>query len=167
MARYHDIADALRTRITNAEFAVGDKLPSIAELMDTYDVPSLGTIRAAQQLLAEEGLLETRRGVGAFVVATESLKDLDIPAELTGLRDRLTTVIAAIESRTHRWVTIDLDDPTEPDIYFVLTTALSEAAARFRHEGSDAATDGDENRARMFERWATTTDQLLERVETA
>ncbi|WP_300641684.1 GntR family transcriptional regulator [Nocardioides sp.] len=49
MARYREIADDLRRRITEGEFAVGDQLPSIAALQEHYDVPGLGTIRQAQQ----------------------------------------------------------------------------------------------------------------------
>lgn len=167
MAQYHDIADALRARIAAKEWAIGDKLPSIAELMDTYVVRSLGTVRAAQQLLAEEGLIETRQGVGAFVIGVESLKALDVPTELAELRDRLTTLLAAMESQTHRRITIDLDNPAEPHTHFILTTALSEIASRHRHDGADAATDGDDDRARMFTEWADAAEQLLERVEAA
>lgn len=167
MAQYHDIADALRTRIAAGEFALGDKLPSIAELMDAYDVRSLGTVRAAQQLLAEEGLIETRQGIGAFVIATESLKAIDIPTELTGLRDRLTTVIAAMESQTHRRITIDLDDPAEPDTHYILTTALGELGSQYRHDRDNATADGDDDRARMFSDWADAAERLLARIEAA
>lgn len=167
MAEYHDIADALRSRITAGEFTIGDKLPSIADLMAAYTVHSLGTVRAAQQLLVEEGLIETRQGSGAFVVGTESLKALDIPTELTGLRDRLTTVLAAMTSQTHRRITLDLDDPAEPHTHFVLTTALGEIASGWRHDAADEASQGDHARARMFTDWAAAAQHLLERVEAA
>lgn len=166
MAQYHDIADALRARIAAKEFVIGDKLPSIAELMDAYAVHSLGTVRAAQQLLAEEGLIETRQGVGAFVIGTESLKALDVPTELAELRDRLTTLLAAMQSQTYRRITIDLDDPAEPETHYVLTSALGDAVSRWRHEAENEQAD-DPHRARMFTEWADAAEQLLARVEAA
>ncbi|WP_112273650.1 GntR family transcriptional regulator [Lentzea terrae] len=42
---------------------------SINQLQDEYDVPSLNTIRRAQQMLVEEGYLRTEQGRGAFVIA--------------------------------------------------------------------------------------------------
>ena len=68
VARYRDIAQDLKTRIAAGEFAPGDQLPSIASLMQHYKVPGLNTIRQAQQLLVDDGLLETRQGVGSFVL---------------------------------------------------------------------------------------------------
>ncbi len=55
-------------RITAGEFSPGQQLPSIAALQEHYDVPGLNTIRQAQQLLVDDGLVETRQGVGAFVL---------------------------------------------------------------------------------------------------
>src|SRR5687767_7729145 len=132
MAIYHDLAGQLRERITSGEWGVGTKLPSISELQDEYGIRSLNTVRAAQQCLAEEGLLETRQGVGAFVVGTESLTAVDVHGELAQIRDRLTTVLAAMDSQKRHRLTIDLDDPAEPHLDFVLTDALSEWAGRMR-----------------------------------
>lgn len=64
-AVYHD----LRNRLLSGEWKVGDKLPSIAGLMTHYDVRSLNTIRSAQAVLVNEGLIQTQKGLGAFVVA--------------------------------------------------------------------------------------------------
>lgn len=70
MARYREIAQDLRDRLAAGEFHPGDRLPSIADLQEHYDVAGLNTIRQAQQLLVEEGLIETRQGSGAFVLRT-------------------------------------------------------------------------------------------------
>jgi DNA-binding GntR family transcriptional regulator len=83
MARYREIADDLRARIQRGEFPVGSKLPGISALMEEYDVPGLNTIRGAQQLLVEEGMLESRQGVGVFVTSAKSLRQVDIVGELT------------------------------------------------------------------------------------
>ena len=69
MARYREIAVDLRQRFAAGEFSPGEQLPAIAALQQHYDVPGLNTIRQAQQLLVEDGLVETRQGVGAFVLA--------------------------------------------------------------------------------------------------
>ncbi|MEV0760422.1 winged helix-turn-helix domain-containing protein [Nocardia sp. NPDC050435] len=169
MAQYHDLADRLRARIQSGEFPIGAKLPSISELQQQYDVHSPGTVRTAHQLLAEEGLIETRQGAGAFVIGVESLKAIDIRTELAGVRDRLTTVLAAIESQKHRHITIDLDDPTEPHLDFVLTDALRDYAHHSRWEAENEARDEQPDShliARRIE-WAEAAERLAERIATA
>lgn len=91
MARWRDVADDLRRRIGAGEFGVGDQLPPIHQLQAEYDVPSLTTIRQAQQLLAAEGLLEPRRGVGVFVAATSA------PPAAATLLSRLKDARAALD----------------------------------------------------------------------
>ena len=58
MARYREIADDLRAKIQAGIYPVGTKLPSISDLQEQYDVPALNTIRGAQQVLVDEGMLE-------------------------------------------------------------------------------------------------------------
>jgi DNA-binding GntR family transcriptional regulator len=94
MARYQEIADLLRARVTGGkEFKVGDRLPGISALQEEYDVPSAGTIRQAQQILVHQGLIRTEQGTGAWVIALQP--NIDIMAELLELRARLDRVIAA------------------------------------------------------------------------
>src|SRR6266508_3222 len=98
MARYRDIAQDLRTRIAGGEFAPGDRLPSIQALMEHYEVPGPNTIRQAQQLLVDDGLVETRQGVGAFVLRAEPVpRPVDVLAELRAARSALSRAIAALE----------------------------------------------------------------------
>jgi DNA-binding GntR family transcriptional regulator len=98
MARYRDIAQDLRTRITSGEFAPGDQLPSIQALMEHYEVPGLNTIRQAQQLLVDDGLVETRQGVGSFVLRVEPVpRPVDVLAELRAARSALNRAIVALE----------------------------------------------------------------------
>lgn len=101
MARYRDIAEDLRRRIGSGEFSPGQQLPSIAALQEHYDVPGLNTIRQAQQLLVDDGLVETRQGVGAFVLRTEAEpRAVDVLAELRSARTALNRAIAALERTT-------------------------------------------------------------------
>lgn len=98
MARYREIAEDLRRRISAGEFSPRQQLPSIAALQSHYDVPGLNTIRQAQQLLVDDGLVETRQGVGAFVLRTDPQpRTVDVLAELRAARSALTRAIAALE----------------------------------------------------------------------
>jgi DNA-binding GntR family transcriptional regulator len=98
MARYREVADDLRHRIGSGEFSPGVRLPTITTLQQHYDVKGLNTIRQAQQLLVDDGLIETRQGVGAFVLRTEPLpREIDILAELRTARTAINQAIAALE----------------------------------------------------------------------
>ena len=66
--RYRSIADALRTGIERGAHAPGELLPSESELRTTHDASRV-TIRRALELLREEGLVDSRQGVGWFVAA--------------------------------------------------------------------------------------------------
>jgi len=158
MARYLEIADSLRSRIQSGEFPEGARLPGISALMKEYQVPGLNTIRAAQQLLVGEGMLETRQGVGAFVTADRPVELLDVVEELTRVRNTLTTVITALQP-PRRAVTLDVGDE---DVYFVLTEALADFARRERYAAQ--AGNGDaETRAR----WAQAAEAALQDIETS
>lgn len=162
-SQYQALADALRVRICGGdEFGIGDQLPSIAALQREYGIRSPGTVRTAQQLLVEEGLLETRMGVRPVVVGTESLRAVDVPGELARLRDRLSTILAAVDSQLHRRITLDLIDPSTPHLYFVLTESLREFASRQRWEAEDGRGD-----AALRMEWAEVADGLAARVEAA
>ncbi|MGY1700469.1 GntR family transcriptional regulator [Geodermatophilus sp. SYSU D00766] len=98
MARYQEIADDLQHQIVDQRrYPIGTRLPSIAELMDTYEVPGLNTIRQAQQVLIQKGLLEARQGVGVFVVATSVSEQIDVLAELRQLRATVDRLIEHVE----------------------------------------------------------------------
>lgn len=72
LPRYQAVAEVLRTRIADGTYAVGERLPSIARLMTEFEVSGLNTVRHAQQLLVQEGVLSTEQGVGAWVIARTS-----------------------------------------------------------------------------------------------
>lgn len=98
MARYREIADDLKRRIAQGEFSPGDQLPPIADLQEQYGVPGLNTVRQAQQLLVDAGMLDTRQGVGVFVLRSEPApRPVDVLAELKAARTAITTAINALE----------------------------------------------------------------------
>ena len=71
------VFDQLKQLILDGTFKIGDKLPSEAELADTFGVNRL-TIRLATQRLCSAGVLEVRLGNGTYVKnfsLTDSLYD--------------------------------------------------------------------------------------------
>lgn len=164
MARYREIADSLRQRIQAGEWPVGGKLPGISTLQEEYRVPGLNTIRAAQQILVEEGMIVTQQGVGAIVKSTRSLRDVDVVRMLTTASGALATAIAALEAPQHA-VTLDL---TDEDVYFALTSALGQWAVWQRDQAdNELADDPEDTTAKSRLRWAAAADATLERIETA
>ncbi|MEO3780385.1 winged helix-turn-helix domain-containing protein [Micromonospora sp. B11E3] len=96
MPKYLDIANDLRDRIVAGEFPIGSKLPGITDLQGRYGV-ALNTVRAAEEVLREEGLLRIAQGEGAFVVAVPGAATVDVLGALYAARDALAVAIAAAE----------------------------------------------------------------------
>jgi GntR family transcriptional regulator len=65
--RYEEIADDLRRRVEAGEFAER-LLPSEADLCAAYDASRI-TVRKALDVLRDDGLIGSRRGVGWYLVA--------------------------------------------------------------------------------------------------
>ena len=98
--RYRAIAEELRERIDRGVYQVGSKLPSIAALMQEFDVKGLNTIRDAQQMLVNEGLLRSEQGVGVWVIAktAEPMTTLQILDDLRRAQSALGRAIAHLEA---------------------------------------------------------------------
>ncbi|MBI0296911.1 GntR family transcriptional regulator [Streptomyces sp. PRKS01-29] len=71
--KYQRIADALRDAIKAGEYGPGDRLPGENDLMATYGVARM-TARQALGVLQNEGITESRKGVGVFVRAFRPLR---------------------------------------------------------------------------------------------
>ncbi|GHA01651.1 hypothetical protein GCM10010389_46300 [Streptomyces echinoruber] len=69
LLKYEQIAEDLRTRITNGEFGPGDLLPSGRDLAEQWDV-SRATVIKAYDVLRNDGLVVARQGAGFTVVET-------------------------------------------------------------------------------------------------
>lgn len=65
-----EVASLLRSRILSGDLKSGEKLPSLAELAQTFGVTSL-TVRQAMNTLDAEGLIERASGRGTFVKHVE------------------------------------------------------------------------------------------------
>lgn len=64
--QYRQIADTIRRRIVDGVYREGELLPPAGELEESFGVSNI-TIRKALALLADEGLVEGKRGVGTAV----------------------------------------------------------------------------------------------------
>lgn len=73
--RYQVIADDLRRRVREGEFATAGVLPSEAEMSAHYDVSRV-TVRRALEVLRDERLIESRQGFGWLVVAEPLRQEL-------------------------------------------------------------------------------------------
>lgn len=174
MARYHEIAEDLRARIQAGEWAVGQKLPGISALQEHYGVEkSLGTIRAAQQLLVADGMLRTEQGVGAFVTATKPQRRGDVNAIVAQIKDlaneALTAaMLAELDARraAKGTVTLDLRD-ADDERWAVLDEALRAYAKQALADAKDAAEDDNPGAAAHYQRRAATAEGLLAELDAA
>lgn len=91
---YQQLADQLAARLLDGDPAEGEALPSVRALASRYLINPL-TVSRALQALGDEGLLETRRGLGIYVRpgARERLRRAErqrfLNDEWPQLRDRL------------------------------------------------------------------------------
>lgn len=89
-----ELVDTLGERIREGQLAPGDKLPTEAAVMAEFGV-SRTVVREAISKLQAAGLVETRHGVGTFVVGPGQASFRITPEQLETLRD----VIAVLELR--------------------------------------------------------------------
>ncbi|MGF0118658.1 GntR family transcriptional regulator [Promicromonospora sp. Marseille-Q5078] len=78
-ALYAQVHEALRARIVDGTLAVGDKLPSQAELVEEFAVSAI-TIKRALDMLRDEGFVTRRPRIGTVVVSTAPDDDRKAPA---------------------------------------------------------------------------------------
>jgi DNA-binding GntR family transcriptional regulator len=67
VARYKQVAAFFRSAVQAGDLKSGDALPTEAQLSDYMGV-SVDTIRAALQLLRDDGVVVTSQGIGSFIV---------------------------------------------------------------------------------------------------
>jgi len=90
-----DVVDALGDRMRGGTLAPGDKLPTESEIMGEFGV-SRTVVREALSKLQASGLVQTRHGVGTFVLGSSSATPFRINAEQL---ETLNDVIAVLELR--------------------------------------------------------------------
>lgn len=135
---FDQLVQQIRVRIIGRHLRPGDKLPNEILLAEEFGV-SRSVVREAIRTLAQEGLVEVRRGLGTFVIdgTTTALKqsltlvmtlgDQSGPLEIVEIRDILEPEIAAIAAiratdadleAMRRAVTL-MDDSLDDPIAFV------------------------------------------------
>ncbi|MFT0532626.1 FadR/GntR family transcriptional regulator [Castellaniella hirudinis] len=75
-----NVVTALSERIRQGEFHVGEKLPTESALMESFGV-SRTVIREAISRLQAAGLVETRHGIGTFLLEPQNEQQLRIRTE--------------------------------------------------------------------------------------
>jgi GntR family transcriptional repressor for pyruvate dehydrogenase complex len=91
----HELVESLGDRIRDGRLTPGDKLPTEAAFMGEFGV-SRTVVREAISKLQASGLVETRHGVGTFVIGLGDAAAFRIaPEQLATLRD----VVAMLELR--------------------------------------------------------------------
>ncbi len=90
-----ELVESLGDRIRAGRLALGDKLPTEAAIMTEFNV-SRTVVREAISKLQASGLVETRHGIGTFVLGLGQAPGFKItPEQFSTLRD----VIAVLELR--------------------------------------------------------------------
>ncbi len=90
-----ELVDSLGDRIRDGRLQLGDKLPTEAAIMGEFNV-SRTVVREAISKLQASGLVETRHGIGTFVLGLGQAPGFKItPDQFSTLRD----VIAVLELR--------------------------------------------------------------------
>ncbi|HPU51475.1 MAG TPA: GntR family transcriptional regulator [Burkholderiaceae bacterium] len=85
--RYAQLAELLRQRLARGVWTIGQKLPSLDELVREFGVARV-TVRQAVELLAREGLLSPQAGRGTFVTASPTQERwLKLETSLRALAD--------------------------------------------------------------------------------
>ena len=71
---YYQIYAFMYQDIVGGKYQVGDFLPAESEMVNTYKV-SRATVRKAMDMLADEGLIEKKRGYGTIVKSLKAKSD--------------------------------------------------------------------------------------------
>jgi DNA-binding GntR family transcriptional regulator len=95
LAQFQRVAQVIRERVVDGQYKVGSQLPSIAALAKEFGYSHM-TIKQALAALASEGVVSSRRGVRAEVIAQPSAT---APASIA---DRLTRVEQHVERLNRR-----------------------------------------------------------------
>jgi GntR family transcriptional regulator len=91
MPIYRQLFQQLRQRIVSGQLAPGEQIPSVRDLSAELRI-NLLTVAKVYQFLESEGLVETRRGLGTFVVGGHETRSLTEKRKL--IADAVEQVVA-------------------------------------------------------------------------
>lgn len=92
---YQQIAEQLRDRILQGEWAGGERFPSIREMAVTLGV-NPNTVTRSYQSMVDRGIIENRRGIGYFVTGEAERKILD-ERKTEFIREELPRIFRTME----------------------------------------------------------------------
>jgi DNA-binding GntR family transcriptional regulator len=98
----YQLAQLLRSQIRSGQLTVGDRVPTEQQLAREHDV-SRDTAQRALAVLAGEGLIVRRRGVGSLVAAVPPLEEIQA-AHGARISARLPTAEERRSTRVGLWV---------------------------------------------------------------
>ncbi len=108
------LAQLLRGLIRSGQLTAGDRVPSEHELADQHSV-SRDTAQRALALLACEGLITRRRGVGSIVAVADRLTEVRA-APGARISARLATAAERVAARAGSWVPVlAIAEPGRPE----------------------------------------------------
>jgi GntR family transcriptional repressor for pyruvate dehydrogenase complex len=96
---FEHASDQIRTLIKNRQILPGEKLPTEQELCEALNI-GRSSIREALRVLEAEGLIEVRRGSGAYITSNTT-KILTSVEALDWLKPRGESLIQILEVREH------------------------------------------------------------------
>lgn len=134
-----EVGAVLTDMIRSGALRTGDKLPTESEIMATQGV-SRTVVREAISSLQAAGLVETRHGIGTFVLETPKTADFSIdPATITTIRDLLALLEFRISLETE---TAGLAAARRSDDHLAeIRAALDAFRAQLQQEGDTASAD--------------------------
>ncbi|MGW4831338.1 GntR family transcriptional regulator [Amycolatopsis japonica] len=96
-APYVQVTEKLRADIYDGTYAPGDKLPSLAKLVEHFGV-SVGTVKRALGQLQDDQVIVTRQGQGSYVRATLPPAAVETSGGLDNVYDQLATIRQLLDS---------------------------------------------------------------------
>ncbi len=118
--KYHQLAEILRQKILDGDYAPDTQLPTESELCQTFGT-SRGTVRKALDMLARQGFIRREQGRGTFVnpqvsqhsyfTLTSFNEDMRRQHRQPGTRVLRAAIVPAT-SEIARHLGISIDDPT-------------------------------------------------------
>ncbi len=151
---YLQLANHIRKQITTGEIAVGEKLMSESEMIESYQV-GRRTIRDAIAILANEGLIEKHHGKGSFCKACllPPKYRIDVLLDLTDhyfVPHYLHAICSALENEDVSLVLNDTKDDANV-ICSVLEKVMAEGTNGILFQPSPESTPAPERLATLLE----------------
>jgi DNA-binding transcriptional regulator YhcF (GntR family) len=132
------LAQLLRELMRSGQLAVGDRVPSEPQLARDHAV-SRDTAQRALAMLADEGLITRRRGVGSIVAAVEPVAEVQV-APGARISARLPTAAEREAAKAGMWVPLlAVTEPGWPEQLYPADRVVVVVPAQGRESAADPA----------------------------